>query len=76
MVKPRVIHSKCIECYSCLSVCPVDAIKVDKRTNRPYIDYRLCIDCGSCIDECPVKAIKRSKHNAQNHRRNNGRVRR
>ena len=48
------ISKECIECGSCMSECPVDAIK----EGSPYvIDTKLCTDCGNCADICPVEAI-------------------
>ncbi|MCG8572973.1 MAG: 4Fe-4S binding protein [Spirochaetes bacterium] len=49
-----VISSECIECGSCISECPVDAIA----EGSPYIiDADKCTDCGNCAGVCPVEAI-------------------
>lgn len=50
------INYLCTSCGTCLSTCPVDAI-------RPggygyYIDEDVCISCGNCASECPVAAIE------------------
>ena len=48
------ISDECIECGSCVSECPVDAIA----EGSPYsIDAGKCTDCGSCASVCPVSAI-------------------
>lgn len=48
------ISDECIECGSCVSECPVDAIV----EGSPYsIDAGKCTDCGSCASVCPVSAI-------------------
>lgn len=50
----HTISDECIACGSCLSECPVEAIK----EGTPYtIDASLCTDCGACVDICPVSAI-------------------
>lgn len=48
------ISSECIECGSCISECPVEAIS----EGSPYkIDADKCTDCGACADVCPSDAI-------------------
>lgn len=37
--------------------CPVDAISVDKKNRRAFIDYNKCISCGNCTVACPFSAI-------------------
>lgn len=45
------INNECIECGSCISECPADAIT----EGTPYvIDSKKCTDCGNCADVCPV----------------------
>lgn len=51
------ISNDCIECGSCASECPVNAIK----EGSPYkIDASVCTDCGACAAVCPVSAISAS----------------
>jgi PAS domain S-box-containing protein len=54
--KPVVFTNKaeCRDCYRCLRVCPVKAIKMDK--GQASVDPDRCIACGTCIKECPQKA--------------------
>lgn len=48
-----IISDECIECGSCVSECPVDAIT----EGTPYvIDPKKCTDCGNCAEVCPVDA--------------------
>lgn len=41
----------------CVRSCPVDAISVDKKNRRAFIDYNKCISCGNCTVACPFSAI-------------------
>jgi NADP-reducing hydrogenase subunit HndC len=52
-----VIHAElCKSCGICSRVCPVGAIKGEKKV--PYvIDQEKCIKCGACMEKCPFKAI-------------------
>ncbi len=47
----------CIGCCSCVNVCPVGAIKLDK-DGKAEIDKTICIKCRTCENTCPVSAIK------------------
>lgn len=49
-----VDKGKCTGCGACISVCPLEAIRI--ADNLALISDE-CADCGSCIDECPDKAI-------------------
>ena len=53
--------SKCIDCGTCIDVCPQNAIKEDNQNYR--VDTELCDLCGMCCDECPTQALQWSgKH--------------
>ncbi len=47
----RVNENKCIKCYDCQDVCPMD-IEIFKVPDS--VD---CIRCGLCIKECPTGAL-------------------
>lgn len=49
-----VISNECTACGSCISECPVEAIK---EGDIYSIDATACTDCGACADACPVSAI-------------------
>ncbi len=48
------VTANCQDCYRCVRVCPVKAIKV--KNGQAYIEDSLCIKCGTCIRECPQGA--------------------
>lgn len=48
------VTANCQDCYRCVRVCPVKAIKV--KDGQAYIEDELCIKCGTCIRECPQGA--------------------
>ena len=53
----EILNDKCNLSYSCVRVCPVNAIEV--KANRDYarIIPDRCIGCGSCTSVCPENAI-------------------
>jgi iron only hydrogenase large subunit-like protein len=48
---------KCRNSYSCVRVCPVNAIEVKPQKEHPYIMPDRCIGCGLCYIACTPKAI-------------------
>ena len=47
----EVIASKCVNCHSCIDVCP--AKYCNTATNdHVEVNADLCIGCGSCITAC------------------------
>ncbi|MBK7711593.1 MAG: 4Fe-4S dicluster domain-containing protein [Bacteroidales bacterium] len=49
---------KCRNSYSCVRVCPVNAIEVKPHKSHPYILPSRCIGCGLCFVSCTPKAIE------------------
>lgn len=48
-------RDKCFGCTACASVCPTEAIKMQKDERGflyPVVDNSLCIDCGQCERIC------------------------
>lgn len=46
--------AECRDCYRCLRVCPVKAIRMEN--GQAAVDSARCIACGTCIRECPQGA--------------------
>lgn len=54
----HIDKNKCDLSYSCIRVCPVNAIEVKVNNDYASILPDRCIGCGSCISVCPQKAIQ------------------
>ena len=58
-----VIAAPCVSDFSCVEICPVNAIHPDPSSpgfevaEQLYIDPGSCINCGACVEACPVSAI-------------------
>lgn len=46
--------ARCRDCYRCVRVCPVKAIRMQK--GQAFVVEERCISCGTCIRECPQGA--------------------
>jgi L-aspartate semialdehyde sulfurtransferase ferredoxin len=65
---PKLIEvdtEKCISCGSCVTLCPVEAITMDKELSVVF-NKEKCVGstCGTCVDACPARAIKSVKQNS------------
>ena len=54
--KIEVDQEKCIDCGSCYSLCPVDAISFEE-DHKVVFNTEKCVACGLCVDACPTRAI-------------------
>lgn len=50
----QTVSANCQDCYRCVRVCPIGAIRVEGGQAR--VDGTLCVQCGTCIRECPQGA--------------------
>lgn len=59
VIKPvlYIDDAKCRNSYSCVRVCPVNAIEVKPQKLHPYIYPERCIGCGLCYVSCSPGAI-------------------
>ncbi len=48
------IKARCRDCYRCVRVCPVKAIRITD--GQAQVDPERCIVCGTCVRECPQQA--------------------
>ena len=53
----EIIKDKCNLSYSCVRVCPVNAIEVKINKDYARIIPDRCIGCGNCTSVCPEDAI-------------------
>jgi len=49
------ISDACVNCGSCVSECPLEAIS--EKDGKHVIDPAKCKDCGVCVAACPTEAI-------------------
>ncbi len=66
---PKLIEvdtEKCFSCGSCVALCPVEAISIDKDSTVQF-DKEKCVGstCSVCVDACPARAIKSVKQNTE-----------
>ena len=55
----QIVQHECAGCGFCEIACPMDVIRTDPVTRKPYIAYRKdCQTCFLCEHFCPVGAIK------------------
>jgi NAD-dependent dihydropyrimidine dehydrogenase PreA subunit len=52
----RMDRRLCVGCGNCVDVCPMDVLRMDEESRRPFIAYlRDCQSCFLCERECPVE---------------------
>ncbi|MHC1680264.1 MAG: 4Fe-4S binding protein [Methanomassiliicoccales archaeon] len=51
-------EDRCTHCGMCISICPVEALTMDKTAWKVRYESERCIACGMCIDACPPGAMK------------------
>jgi PAS domain S-box-containing protein len=57
--------ARCRDCYRCVRVCPVKAIRMHQE--QAFVVQDRCISCGTCIRECPqgAKSFRNDVEHAQ-----------
>lgn len=55
MAIASINEDTCIGCGECVVSCPMDVIRMDKKTKKPVIKYpQDCQTCHLCESFCPV----------------------
>ena len=49
--------AKCTHCRACISVCPTEALHIDKKSMKVIFDSDKCIACELCVRACPPRAM-------------------
>lgn len=53
--------SKCVGCTACVSVCPVQCLRLNKNSEgffQPnFVQKNDCINCGACDEVCPISNL-------------------
>ena len=62
---PKLIEvdtEKCFSCGSCVALCPIEAICIEKDSTVQF-DKEKCLGstCSICVDACPARAIRSVK---------------
>ena len=53
-----VIHAdRCIQCGTCVAVCPSNSIGIDEDTDLPEL-VKMCTGCSLCWDFCPAGGLR------------------
>ena len=55
MIAISIKPAKCKDCYKCIRLCKVKAIKMVN--DRARLSGGDCIECGQCLEACPQNAI-------------------
>ncbi len=47
----------CVDCGACISICPTQALSLDRDKFKMRINFDRCVACGACVEMCPTKAF-------------------
>jgi ferredoxin len=51
-------EERCTYCTACLTICPTQALHVDRTTMMVEFDGERCIACELCLSVCPYRAVE------------------
>jgi len=56
-------EEKCTGCGTCVKLCPVEAISLEKKAGKrlAFVDNEICLACTICFSRCPEHAVKMVK---------------
>jgi len=49
---------RCTHCGACITICPTEALYIEKKTMKVIFDNAKCIACELCVRACPPRAMK------------------
>jgi ferredoxin len=52
------LEDKCTQCSACITICPTEAMQIDRKTMRITFDEEKCISCELCVKPCPPRAFE------------------
>ena len=50
-------EDRCLQCGVCTSMCPTEALSVNRATMEILFDVDKCIGCEACVKICPPRAM-------------------
>jgi len=71
-------HENCIDCESCIDVCPANILSHNEELGTPSLIEKYsqnCINCFQCEAVCPTDAFKHANSNSQNQENYEGSLR-
>jgi len=51
-------EERCTHCGACVTICPTQALYLDKHTRKVIFEPKKCIACELCVKACPLRAMK------------------
>jgi ferredoxin len=54
----RWLKERCTHCTACTSLCPTQALSVDRKTMEVSFEKAKCIACEMCVTVCPYGAME------------------
>jgi ferredoxin len=54
----RWLKERCTHCTACTSLCPTQALAVDRKTMEVSFEKAKCIACEMCVTVCPYGAME------------------
>ena len=48
---------RCTHCGACVTICPVEALRIERPSMKVIFDIDRCIGCELCVKTCPTRAM-------------------